>query len=90
MVLVGAFDFEKVFRSAIPIRGGHATNGAPVCLVYAVVRRIDDPVFGKDVLHDPDDDPALADFDGLMFGAFQGDGGLSNARRGDCEGWGRG
>lgn len=69
----------------IPVGGGHASDGGPVFLVQVVVRGVEEPVFGKDVLHDADDEAVGSDFDGLVFGALEGDGTFFDARRSDAE-----
>ena len=82
---IGAFDFKKVGGLAIPVWGGHAPDGGPVGLLKVVGIGVEEAIFSKEVLHDSDDEPIAPHFDGLVFGAFECDGGFGNTRRGDME-----
>ena len=59
-------------------------------MVHAVVLRVEDAVFGVDVLHDADDETVGADLDGLMLGAFESDGRFFDTRGSDTKGRGGG
>ena len=66
----------------IPVRRSHAGEGV-VLVVLKVALFVHKSVADVDIVDRSNDETVCADFDGGVFGAFEGDGGLGDARDGN-------
>jgi hypothetical protein len=85
--LLGAFEFELVVGSAIPIGALHATDGAVVGGVNEPGFGIEDAVADMNAEDFADDEAVFADLEDADVFAFEADGGLGDTGRFDeCRG----
>ena len=81
--LFGAFEFELVVGSAIPIGALHATDGAVVSGINEPGFGIEDAVADVDAEDFADDEAVFADLEDADVFAFEADGGFGDTGRFD-------